>query len=436
MRISAKHLVSAALVVIFFTGMQGGKYILANRLQELGILFSLIVFSYSAFLATLNVKDKDLRWNWWVFCTLAIVGYKFIVPGYVFSQNYGEPMLPSIAASREILIVFFGAGIYFLYRLGFEVELIEKLFVGTLVGLIINYLFHYYRMDLPSALNSPDHNVSALVVYDPWRGYRLVPTTVAMFLLAVYAPMRIFERRSTKDVLIWLVIIAMAIHALLLFKGRAASAVIIMSSLMYVFFFLRKRYIGLFFLSLPVIIAGFSFIVISMPGHLAEGDAGEQVRLESMKTAVKAIGDYPFLGYGQSSNYSRTEQDIFGPYFFSSDIGVLGTTAKYGLIGIAIYLFFSFFVIQRSVRTVWMYQKTYGKTQKLLIAICILHLSMLMNIILNPKLVFVDGMTLTAFLIGYTGALRHKIRKDQLNRQINSPSPQASAVKPAANHPL
>ena len=76
--------------------------------MEIGNLFAIILFFYSALLANLNIKDKDLRWNWWFFVTLIFVCYKFFVPAYVFSQNFGLALFPSVAGSRDVLIVFLG----------------------------------------------------------------------------------------------------------------------------------------------------------------------------------------------------------------------------------------------------------------------------------------------------------------------------------------
>jgi len=412
MRVSAKALILFALFVVFYTGFQGGRYYISNRVQELGILMSMSLFFYSSIVAGLYVKDKDLRWNWWFFATLFFIGYTFILPAYVFSQNIGVAMLPSVFASREFLIIFFGPAIYFLYRLGFDIKLIEKVFVIALVFLAFNYLFFYFKMDLVSAYFSTNAAIAGLVTYDPWRGYRLKPSSIALFLLSILSIFMLIKSKGLKK-LGWLVVVCVVGYIWALVQARSMAASLILAALCYPLFFGKKGRLAMMFMAIPplIMIIGFAVITIGEKMETAAPD-GDGVRLVSYRIAVNSIKERPFLGLGQQSGYTVTEQEIFWYKFYSSDLGLVGTTFKYGLIGGAAYIFFSIFLIQRVVRTIWLYKRAYGYINPVLFSVYAVLFAGFINIALNPALVYIPGLTLGAFAIGYTSALRHSINKE------------------------
>ena len=100
MKLKVSALIGLSFFIIFYTGFQGGRYFLANRIQELGLLLSLGLFVYSALLSALQVRARDLRWNWWFFATLAFIAYTFFPAGLAvfakcqctgITQYYGLP---------------------------------------------------------------------------------------------------------------------------------------------------------------------------------------------------------------------------------------------------------------------------------------------------------------------------------------------------------
>ena len=66
MRITLKTAISVAIFIALYTGFQGGRYFLANRVQELGILCAMVLFMYGAVMTAFTVKSPDFRWSWWV----------------------------------------------------------------------------------------------------------------------------------------------------------------------------------------------------------------------------------------------------------------------------------------------------------------------------------------------------------------------------------
>ena len=412
MKLKISALIGLAFFIIFYTGFQGGRYFLANRIQELGLLLSLGLFVYSALLSALQVRARDLRWNWWFFATLAFIAYTFFLPAWLFSQNASVPVLPSIMASREFLIIFFAPAIYFLYRMGYDLLSIERIFTFALVFLAFNYLFHFVRMDLVSAYFSTDPTIAGLVTFDPWRGYRLKPSSIALFTLSVLALIKLFSSRGALKTLVWLLVVIVVGYIWFLVKARSMAASLILAGLVYVLFFLRKQRLGMFFLSLPVMIMLVVTVTATVAGKLDNASSeGDGVRLKSYSIALDSIAKHPFLGFGQQSGYSKTEQDIFWYKFYSSDLGLIGTAFKYGLIGASLYIFFSVFIIQRLVRIIWLYRRVYGHNHALMVAICVVFIALFINILLNPALVYIPGLTLAAFSIGLTSAWQHKMQQ-------------------------
>ncbi|GGF62858.1 O-antigen ligase family protein [Alteromonas lipolytica] len=412
MKLKFSALLGLAFFIIFYTGFQGGRYFMANRVQELGLLMSLSLFLYSALMSAVQIRRADLRWNWWFFATLCFIAYTFFLPAWLFSQNANVPVMPSIMASREFLIIFFGPAIYYLYRMGYDLLTLERVFVYALIFLAFNYLFHYIRLDLVAAYFSSDPTIAGLVTFDPWRGYRLKPSSIALFMLSVLAPVKLVKSRSAAKTLGWFVVVLVVGYIWFLVKARSMAASLILASLVYLLFFLRKQRVGVFFLSIPVIIMLVLTVSMTVAGKLENASSeGDGVRLKSYSIALNSIAEHPFLGFGQQSGYSKTEQDIFWYKFYSADLGLIGTAFKYGLVGAALYIFFSIFIIQRLVRTIWLYRRVYGQVHALLVALSVVFIALFINILLNPALVYIPGLTLAAFSIGLTSAWQHKLRQ-------------------------
>ena len=418
-RISFSALISAAIFMIFYTGLQGGRYFLANRIQELGLLLAMILFFYGAIIAALHVRDKDLKWNWWFFSTIFLVAYTFVLPGYVFSVNANVSMLPSVLAGRGYLIIFFGPALYFLYRLGFDVEKMERIFIAALVFLALNYMFHYFRLDLRAAYFSSDHTVSSLVTHDDWRGYRMKPSSLALFALSILAPFMMFRAKQASKKLLWLIIIIIVGYIWFLVKARSMAATLILSSLMYPFFFAKKQRLGLFFFALPIMLAAIGTIImlaIEYMSSMGRG-GGDAIRATTYALAIESITQNPFLGFGQQSFYTKTEQQLIWRFFSSDDIGIIGVAFKYGLIGAFVYLFMNFFILQRLIKTIWLYKHVYGHINPVMFSVLIVFIALFINLALNPALARIDGMTLGGFAIGLTSAWRHKIFKELRENQ-------------------
>ena len=160
------------LFIVIYTSLEGAQYFLRNRLQELGILFTLILFLYGSLLAALNVRQKDLTWSFRVFLSLGLTLYLLIIPAYIYSINTGASLLPSILAARRFLFILICPAIYFLYRAGLTPRSIEKVIYTCLAAIVVSYVLHYLRIDLHAVYISEGHPLSSVVSFDLWRGYR------------------------------------------------------------------------------------------------------------------------------------------------------------------------------------------------------------------------------------------------------------------------
>lgn len=404
MTISVRAIVAVMIGIVFYAAFKGGYYFLANRLQEIGILLSIVLFFGASFLAAVNVRERDLNWSFWFFLTILFVVYTFIFPAYLFSIQIGVPMLPSVAASREFLIVFIGPALYFLGRLGFDVDALVKIIMVTLGLIVISYVFHYFRIDLAAANNSSDPVIKSMIANDS-RGYRLKPPSVALFLgtiISAYLAFSVKERMG----LFWKFTFLMAIYSWIILQARAPTAMLVFGTLIYHFCFARKSRFGLLFLGLAFLIPVYPLLIEQYFVHSANSDGA--VRYNSYLIAFDVIKDYPFFGLGQSSNFSKSEGDLFGYLFYSSDLGLVGVAFKYGIFGASLYVFFVVYALVRSIKTNWLIIRRNGKGNIFLIASIIKFSTDLLNSVLSYHYIQVHGVAHISMIIAITALYRLK----------------------------
>jgi len=419
MRITHKSLIDIALVLILYAGFQGGKYWLSNRFQEIGIALAMTVFLYGAIQLAMNQNKRyknemcpnkpEIRWAWWFWTGPLLILYLMISPSLSFSLKENTAFAPSFFGTREFLILFLAPAIYFIYKSGYAIERLEKVFVISLIIVIFNYLFHYFRIDLESAYFSTGYT-SYLVTYDEWRGYRLKPPLIALVLISLYSCIRLFQAKGwlKKLALIGLLLIIGYIWFLL--KARSQMATVVLALILYPLFFSRPKRINFLILIGPLAI----FILLTLGGliinKLTQAE-GAEIRGHSYSIAFKNIQKYPFFGYGQSSAYSKTYQDIFGRKFFPTDLGIIGITFKYGGIGAAIYLFFNIYIFLRLMRTNWYYGSVHRRHNPVLWSLFIVFIAVSINLFLNPVLAMMQGLTTAAFAMGLTACYRDESKQ-------------------------
>jgi len=405
MTISIRAIVAGMIGIVIYAAFKGGYYFLANRLQEVGVLLSLVLFFAAAVIASLNVKEKNLKWGFWFFSTLLFIGYTVIFPAYLFSVQLGVPMLPSVAASREFLIVFIGPAVYFLGRLGFDVDELQRIVIITLGLIVVSYIFHYFRIDLEAANNSSDPAVKGMITNDA-RGYRLKPPSVALFLTTIISAYLAIAEEHKKLAIFWRITFLMAIYSWIILQARAPTAMLILGTLIYHFCFARKPRLGLLFLGLAFLFPVYPILINQYFEMSANADGG--VRYNSYLIAFEVIREYPMFGLGQSSNFTKSEGDLFGKHFYSSDLGLVGVAFKFGILGAVFYIFFVIYGLVRAVTTNWLIFKKTGAINIFLVASIIKLATDLLNSVLSYHYVQVHGVAHLSTVIALTALYRLK----------------------------
>lgn len=413
MRISARKLIFFSLIVIFYTALGGAQYFLGNRLQELGILFSLVIFIYGALVASLNCRENDLAWNRWIFGSVIFLCFTFILPGYLWGNYNHVSILPSIASSREFLISILAAGIYFICRSGFDIKDIEKAFYTALGIICVSYLIFRYTFDLRSMLNNPDPHVNSLVA-DGHRGLRLRPPTKALICLLIVSPINILNSRETRKKLLWLTLMLAAAWAIWIQQGRSMMAGILFGIVCYNLFWSRRHRLNLFVFAFPVMVVLFISFNAFMLQKLSTSTDGDAVRWDSIQTAIGVIKNYPLLGIGKSSGATVTDTDLFGDKFYPSDIGLFGVAYKFGLLGLFIYVTFLLFLIYKTININLIHRKFYHVSNPLLVAALINFVNDVVFCLFTAHLTFIGGLTLAALVLGTSASHISKLKRGHL----------------------
>ncbi len=390
-----------AFVFIFYVGFQGGKYYLENRIQELGFVVVLILFSFGAI--RLAMQRVDVKWSLWFWVTPLIISYPMIISSSAYYINTGSSFLYSFFATREFLIIYLAPTIFFIYKLGYPIDRIEKTFVISLILVIINYLFFYFFLDLAAMKWGSNLYMSQQVVYDPWRGYRLKPPTAGLFIGTSYCLILLAQKIDCVrkfGVIIFFFLLSFCWYILV---QRTQIATIIVSFILFSILFSRPSRINILIFSFPIVVLVMLLFSGKMVEIFFEADA---IRKMAAEICIEVINEKPILGMGTASYKGITYQDLFGKHFYPSDVGLIGVSFKYGMMGVCIYFYMLMLVMYRAVKMNWYYFFINNKKNPLLMALVIWVLGIFLNSILSPALVFMQGLMVASFIIGITTCYR------------------------------
>jgi hypothetical protein len=391
--IDTRPLVCVLIFIALFAGCQGGRYFMANRLQELGIACALALFALGGWRAMFRIDFAT--WRTWMLMPACLILGVMGISSLVFYLNFGGNALYSFFSARELLLGFVGPGIFLLCRAGFPVARVEATLRFTIVALMVNYLFFYFTMDLRAAFFSSDHTVSNLVTYDEWRGFRLKPPLFPIMVGLMAAFIGLLQARGLRSAIGALLILGLAIYIWSIVMFRSTLATMLLAMLLYPLF-LRSRN------RLPMVIALAPLALLMAPALLQLmldvflGADGGNIRLKAFQAALDHIPRHPLFGAGEDNAYGATYQDIVAPYFFPDDIGLVGTVYKYGLVGAALYLFMHFRIWQRLWAANIHHLRTAGRISPLLWGLLIWLTALTFNLVLNPGLAYAQGVTLAS----------------------------------------
>jgi hypothetical protein len=410
-RLDLRWVVAVLLFLAIFAGFQGGRYYMANRLQELGIAAALALYLLGAWRGLFLLPYGE--WRAWVFGPVLLLGGIMGVSAVVFTLNYSGNVLYSFFSAREFLLAFVGPGVYLLCRCGLPSQLMRRVFWVALVALMLNYLYFYSTMDLQAAFFSSDHTISNLVTYDEWRGFRLKPPLFAIMVAILAGLALVAQSRRLLVILGAIAVVSLAAYIWSIVLFRATLATMLLSIALYPLLLCDRRRLQLVLVGAPLVILLMPVAMSLALDHFLAADGGT-IRAKSFAKALEHIQGHPLLGAGEDSAYGQSYQDIVAPYFYPSDLGLVGTCYKYGLVGIALYLGMHGKIWVNLWRANLAHRARTGRLEPLLWALLIFMTAQTFNLMLNPALAYAQGITLGSLALALarlsltdSNALRH-----------------------------
>ena len=395
-------LICVLIFLAIFAGCQGGRYYMANRLQELGIFSALALMVLGTWRGFFQLDMASLKA--WVVKPVSLVFGIMVVSSLAFYTNYGGNPLYSFFSAREFMLAFMGPGVYLLCRTGLPINVVERTVRFTLIALMLNYLFFYFTLDLKSLFFSTDHTLSNLVTYDDWRGFRLKPPLFAIMVGLMAALIGVGQSRRFLSWAISLSVMGIAIYIWSIVMFRSTLATMALAMCLYPVVFASKNRIPLVIVLSPLIIlcipAGFELML-----DIFLGSDGGSLRKKAFELAFQQIPGHFLFGAGEDNAYGATYQDIVAPYFYPDDIGFIGTLYKYGAVGAFLYLYMHFKIWSRLWAANIQFTKIHGHLNPQLWAIFMWLTAMAFNLVLNPGLAYAQGITLAS--IGFALASLH-----------------------------
>lgn len=386
-------LICVLLFLAIFAGCGGGRYYMANRLQELGIFSAMALMVLGAWRSFFQLDMN--AWKTWVFKPVYLVFGVMVISSLAFYSNYGGNPLYSFFSAREFMLAFIGPGVYLLCRTGLPLTVVDKTVRFALIALMVNYLFFYFTLDLKSLFFSTDHTLSNLVTYDDWRGFRLKPPLFAIMVGLMAALIGVGQSRRFIALVISLSVMGIAIYIWSIVMFRSTLATMALAICMYPIVFASKNRIPLVIVFSPIAIlcipAAFDLML-----DIFLGSDGGSLRKKAFLLAFEQIPGHFLFGAGEDNAYGATYQDIVAPYFYPDDIGFVGTLYKYGAIGAFLYLYMHAKIWSRLWAANIRFNEIHGHLNPQLWAIFMWLTAMAFNLVLNPGLAYAQGITLAS----------------------------------------
>jgi hypothetical protein len=389
---SFSQVVNVLMLVALFTGLQGARYYAGNIAQELGIACSIVLFLIGSFFSFFIISRGE--WNSWVILPVLLVGIITIGSGLTFALRYGGNPLFNIMAAREFLFIFLCPGVYLCCRAGYSTERFTNILWIVLIALMANYLFNYWRLDLKDMFFSTDHRIQSLVTYDEWRGFRLKPSLFALMVVIIWAAAKLFNNATPavlKVVSLTAIAVAAYIWSIVLFRSTLATMLI--SLMVYPLFFYRPKNIQLLIALTPLVLILTPILATIVYQSFTDAEGGN-VRLAAFNTALKHLPDIFVVGAGEDSAYGPTYKMLFGAKFYPSDLGLIGLTFKYGVVGLILYLYLNSKIIIELCKANWNNAGGNSSEKTLVWTLLIFFLALSINLLINTGLAYAQGITL------------------------------------------
>lgn len=412
MQLQLKNAIRLMLFVILFTGLRGGRYFLENKLQEVGILFCIILFFYTSFNAAVICNNKEIRWNFWFFGPLIFVVYIIVVPAILFGYYNNVSPIPSMLAAREFIFILLMPILYFLYRSGYKQEYFEGLFVFTIGLLVVMYLILANVIPLQQWYFSGDRYKATMVANDGWRGFRLHAPATALQIGFFLFYFKTFHNKGQR--VFWFILLVISTAALIKYNSRSFLAIIPLSILFfYMFAYNRKNFPILLFI-FPFLFSTLAYMGYHFFQELAiQYKQGDDTRLPMYHLALNVLSNKPLLGMGMSSNFSRTDGELFNTWFFPVDIGLVGIAYRYGMFGALLYVSSIFYLFFVSLRTHFHYSNALQKTNIVILVMICRSIADLFRYILSVDYANGHGLVIASVIVVFNRMQFDKLKLAQ-----------------------
>jgi len=348
----------------------------------------------------------------WFWIPSLIISYPMIISSTTYYLNTGSNIFYSFFATREFLIIYLAPTIFYMYKLGYPIERLEKLFVISIIIAILNYLFFYLTLDLVALKWGSHLYMSQQITFDEWRGYRLKPPTAALYLATSYFLILMMYKLGSIKKFGVIIILSMVMFCWYIVVQRSQITMLILSTILYPILFSRPSRINVLIFVLPVVFLTILLFLGTLVEIFFEVD---KIRKETYRICLEIISEKPILGFGTASWKGITYQTVLGQYFYPSDSGFIGICFKYGILGGSIYLYILLLIVVRSVKTNWHYFFYKKKINPLLIALVIWVIGTSINFLV-AELVFMQGIYMASFIIGLTACYRDKFSQTKFQK--------------------
>lgn len=336
-------------ILLFFIVLVSYRVLLTSVLYyveiALEMAFEVFIVLYLAYRVTLRIFIKNYRLNA-LEIYLAILFFLPVIPAIGALNEFGQPLFYGLGTFRDFYLLFYALVIYNMLRSGeITIEMVERAFVGVA---LFNMAFSYFMSLFTDPMSFQESNLAGS--NDAKGGDVYYRFNMSMFFFgSIYFFVKAFYR---KNYLYFIHSGLFLVYVIFFRLDRTSMAVNAFALVAFLLTALtiRTQILSIFKLVLPVIAIGLiSYLIVpevfeqyvimfedAIAGATGSGIENEEdmIRLVEAQVAVDGIKEHPFIGNGKISNeWEPMGYNRFYPYFFASDVGILGQAFMYGLIG-------------------------------------------------------------------------------------------------------
>jgi hypothetical protein len=236
------------------------------------------------------------------------------------------------------------------------------------------------------------------VTYDEWRGFRLKPPLFAIMVGLSGAFMLLLQSRRPATLLAAISVVGLAAFIWSIVMYRSTLATMVLSVTLYPLLMANRNRLHVAMVLAPLAVLILPVAAQIALSHFLEAEGGN-IRARAFALAFEHIPRHFLLGAGEDSAYKESYQDLVAPYFFPSDLGLVGTFYKYGLLGTLLYLSMHCRIWLALWRANLAHSGTTGRHNALLWGLLIFMTAQSFNLALNPGLAYAQGITLGALAL-------------------------------------